>query len=129
MSKRRAVPILVAHLAIPHHPLTLEGIVRALNTFAAYPIACGPLITLFESLPNDSLTKWLAGAAIAQSAHPKHLDKIIQLIRDERHGKSRGSLTLALIRGEPEVVLPLLNELKTDPYIGSSAKQALKLIK
>lgn len=125
-----AIPILVAHLNIPHHPRILEGIIRSLITPCSYPLACGPLIALFESLPpGDSELKSLAASGIAEACHPKFLEKIIQLINDDSHGRSREYLPQALIRGDPSLVLPILEGLKDHPHMGKSARKTLSLVK
>lgn len=127
-SYRAAIPVLVRHLEIEHHPKTIEGIVRALST----PEASGhaqPLIRLFlEEKNGDSEFKWLLGAAIAETATSADAFQIAELIEDSTHGIGREFLPLALIHSPKKSALAFLETLLKNSVMAENAAKAIHII-
>ena len=122
-----AIPILVKHLEVEHHPRTTEGIVRALNTVEGRGIAFPALVALFRDIEDSgSQLKWLVGSSIAMTATEDDAATIQELIEDDRHGRGRAFLPMGLIHQPKESVLPLLERLKDHPDMGESATEAVK---
>lgn len=126
-----AIPILVKHLEIEHHPRILEGIVRALITTDSRGVAFNALVKLFnQTTDSESDLKWLLGMAIAESATKSELDTIVELANDCRHGKrGREHLPLGLLIAGKEAATPILNDWLSDPVLSKNAKKAIGLFR
>lgn len=124
------IPILVDHLDRDHHSRTEEGIVRALTTPEARGIAFTPLVRRFREISDgESEIKWLVGAAIAESATSDDAPAVVELIKNESHGRGREFLPFGLIQLPKERALSILGELSNHPVMGESAKKAISLLK
>ena len=97
-----AITVLVKHLVeYEHHPKTREGIVRALSVPESRGIAFDALYNEFVSVSvaDNSDIKWLLGGALAEATTPTNkseLDRVIELIRDSKHGEGREFLIFTL---------------------------------
>lgn len=131
LSYAAAIPILVEHLEKNHHPAIQEGIVRALSIPEAWGVApAEPLIRLFrEEADPDSQNKWLLGAAIAHTATLADAMTICDLMEDERHGRGREYLPLALIHCPKDAARAILEPLVGHPVMGKNASKALSIIR
>jgi len=127
---RPAIPILVKHLNVAHHPRTIPGIARALTTPEAKGIAFTPLVKLFQETEDaESELKWLLGAAIAEASTADNADEIIELAGNERHSGGRAFLPLGLIAAPKEKALPILESWINDATLGENARKAIQLIR
>jgi hypothetical protein len=120
-----AVPVLVNHLGVSHGPRIREGIVRALTTPAARGIATELLLDEFLEMTDDTEFKWLLGAAIAETATTDVIPKLIEILRDRSHGRSREMLVLALQHLPAQDVRPLLADLVHDPELSKSVRKLM----
>lgn len=132
-----ALPVLIKHLSGNYHPKTLAGIARALavrDPFTiehAWPVG----LDLFLKTQSDQAIKepemrgFKEGLAVMLSVlcTEERLRQMFELIRDPRHGDSRGHLIhgLGRFRKNPKVK-ELLASLHDDPYWGNLARKASK---
>jgi len=122
-----AVPVLLKHLEVKHHPWTKKGIVRALICPESQGIATEVLVRQFLlEKDGESELKWLLGSAIAESATPENVSILVELVRDKKHGKGREFLTDGLIHLPSEEAKTLLTELLEDPITQDTARKVLK---
>lgn len=127
---RSAIPTLLKHLAVAHHPRTLQGIVRALTTPEAKDVAFTPLVRLFRKTDDaDCELKWLLGAAIAEATTEENVNEVIELANDASHGRGREYLPLGLVTASRERVLPILEGWANDPTLAENSKKAVQLLR
>jgi len=127
VSYRSAIPVLVRHLEVAHHPRTLQGIVRALATAEAKELAFTPLVRLFKQTHDpDSELKWLLGAAIVEASTKDDVDEVIELASDPRHGRGREYLPLGLLNASRDKVLPILEGWTSDPTLAENARKTIQ---
>jgi hypothetical protein len=122
-----AIPVLLKHLDVDHHPRTREGIVRSLICPDSRGIATSTLMKHFEAeADSESQLKWLLGSALSESATPDNVSQLVELVRDKRHGKGRTFLPFGLLQLPEEEARTILTELLQDSITHDSAKKALK---
>lgn len=125
-----AIPVLLKHLQVEHHPRTREGITRALATREARGVADQVLIDIFTSLPpSEDKYKWVLAFAISATATPETIDEVIKLVRDTQHsGEVRRELMQAIRTRNlnPSVIVAVLRDLEDDPELQGEARKMLK---
>jgi hypothetical protein len=114
-----AIPVLLNHLQIAHHPRTREGIVRALTVPEAKGVAFNVLMEEFlkASLDREPELKWLLAGCLAESATVVDVRRIIELITDPANGRSREILLPALGLIPPDERQSVLDGLSDDPTL------------
>ena len=127
-----AIPILMRHLEIRHHPRIREGITRSLICNEAKGVATRQLINYFKTLgePEDDY-KWVLAMAIAGTATEEYVSEILELARDKRHGRARGELLYAMCgQGiDPSVIAMTISEFIDDPDTNEEAKDIFNHLK
>ena len=108
-----ALPVLVRHLARPYPPAIRDGIARALAVRNAL-FAWDNLREQYVA-EQDKLAKQGFAAALAAMVDRDHLDELLALLRDRRHGTSRGILLRGLQRLRDARARAALEELADDP--------------
>lgn len=127
ISYPEAIPVLIRHMGIEHHPRIQEGIVRALAVVEARDVATERLIEEFVSIDDpDSNYKWAVGLALATTTTPKTATKVAALALDKSHGKSRSQLPLGLVNGNLEESCEYLQQMLEDPVTKANAQKAIK---
>lgn len=127
-----AIPVLIKMLSEVRHPRIKEGIARALSVKEAVPVV-GDLIREFRRMEpktsDEAAAKWALGNAIAVAATDKHTGDVIELIRDNVHGRARMMLPLALTKAtNTELVIDvLLDALNDEDVVCKSAEALAKL--
>jgi len=124
----QAYPILVDHLCRAYDRRTLEGIVRALTRPDAQ-CAWDILLRLF--LADDDRTtlglKWaIANAMSIIMLTAPQVEQVLQIVRDPRHGQTRGVLVSQLFRLLRPDLEQILEELKADPELAPDVARARK---
>lgn len=123
----QAVPILLKHLNVEHHPRISEGIVRALGVVEARDIATERLIEEYIKIEDpDSNHKWVVGLAIAATTTPKTGTKVAALALHKAHGKSRDQLPLGMLNADPDEAMSYLEAMLKDPITKKNAEYAIK---
>jgi hypothetical protein len=132
-----ALPVLLAHLTRNYHPKTLAGISRALGVPEAIndKAIWDTVVDLYlktgtdESIKPPEMRGLKEGLAVAISnlCTKERLDLVIDLIKDEKHGESRGLIVYGLrrFRKDPKVK-ELLKSLSNDPVLGRIANDISK---
>jgi HEAT repeat protein len=121
-----AIPVLVMHLPEVKDLGVKESIVRALSVKEARGLAGPALIREFRSLPHEGserdavqMFKWAVGNALSVVATESDYGDLVELLRDERHGKAREMLPIALARtGAPRAVEVLIDMLGDEQVAG-----------
>jgi HEAT repeat protein len=110
---RSAVPLLIEALPSVADHRVKEEIVRTLSVKLAKPVAGPAMVKVFKESDRHGL-RWAAANGLELVADKSLFDEIAALAVDQRYGKSREMLALALgnIGGEParEVLLKLLDD-------------------
>jgi HEAT repeat protein len=113
-----AIPVLLEMLKVVKSDRMIEGVARALTVREARGIAAKPLIAYFRkyqaSNPSQEATKWAIGNALSGIADKEVFDEVVELVRDKRHGSSRGMLPRALANMKDPRVIDILVELLDD---------------
>ncbi len=123
-----AIPVLIRHLSVSHHPKTLEGVVRALSTHEAHT-AFDTLVALFkETKDSNSELKWLLGAAIAETTSYESVGRVIELILEKENGRGRAFLPLGLVHLPKDEALAKLRSLPASTDIDESIAKAVQLV-
>lgn len=121
-----AVPVLLKWLPIIENTHIKDAIVRALSVPWARPVAALPLASEFQNAKNDAAgLKWAIGNALSVVADDSVFDKIAELVRDNRHGKAREMLAVALGNMKDPRAVDLLIELLRDEEVVGHALIAL----
>lgn len=118
-----AIPILLDWLPRMSNEAVKEAIVRALTVKWARPMAAQPLIEEFRRTIPDKGLKWAIGNALETVGDDSVFDDIVVLARDERHGRSRSMLPMALgnMKGHREQAIAVLIDLLDDPITAGHA--------
>jgi hypothetical protein len=129
---RAAVPVLLRDLPKIDDEALKEQIVRGLTTpetKRVSPEAVAVLVDEFRRA-NEHYFRWAISNALAEMADEDDLDEIASLARDDRYGKSREMLALALgrMKNEPHAVDVLL-ELLEDDVMAGHAIIGLRMLK
>lgn len=120
-----ALPILVDHVQRPYPGKVREGIARAL----AVPdsrFAWDILTRLYRAEPDNLDAKHGLAVALAVVADSEVIDEVIALLRDKRHGTSRGLLLGALDRSKDPRATAALMELGDDPVLAKEIQIILR---
>jgi HEAT repeats len=117
-----AVPVLLRYLPKIDDEAVKEQIVRGLTTpetKQVRPEAVAVLIDEFRT-SDDHYLRWAIANALAEMADEDDFDEVASLARDQRYGKSREMLALALgrMKMEPRAVDVLLELLDDDVMAG-----------
>jgi len=126
---RRAVPVLLALLPTVVHRDVLRAIVAHLASPAARPVAAEPLIALFRDWTDsyDSPVEWGIGNAISVVTTPDHVDDLLDLAQDPKHGRARQMIVERLGRiSRDDRIVPLLRRLAVDPDVALHAMGGLR---
>jgi len=129
-----AMPTLLKCLIEIDEPVVKEGIVRALTVKEARGIAEDALLGEFEKIqpqepPNLQLLKWAIGNALSVVATDKSFERIVELLHDRQHGKSREMLAIALGNMKNPRAMGVLIELLNDDEVAGHALKALGKLK
>ncbi len=122
-----AIPLLTSWLTKTDNDKVREAIVRALSVPWAADLAEKPLIDLYLSLDNsrnDSL-RWAIGNALSVVATERHLDQLVEIVRDGRHGTTRQMIAIGLANIPGEHSETALIGLLADPVVAGHAILAL----
>lgn len=126
---RGAVPVLLDVLPNVTRPAVKEAIVRSLSTAYARPYAARALLDEFRKTSNaDQPTlKWAIGNALSTVTTHAHVDELLELARDRRHGAGRGMVVerLGRISGNPRVEKTLM-KLIDDPDVAFQAMGGIR---
>ena len=112
---KHAIPVLIKWLPIVENPVIKEVIVRALSVpWAKSSNISELLINEFEKAGTNFALKWAIGNALSVVANDNVRSSVVDLIRDESHGKAREMLVLSLgnmrTNDVEEVLIDLLND-------------------
>jgi len=119
----KALPILLAHLQRPYPADARELMARAL----AVPEARSGWDVLTRLYRDERETRAKDGLAVAIAAatDDEHIDDVIALVQDTRHGSSRLLLLMALERSRDPRARAALLGLDADPELAKEAKRVL----
>jgi hypothetical protein len=120
-----ALPILLAHLPRPYPAAVREGIARALAVRETRALGWEVLTRLYREEPVALVKAGLAAAIAAASAN-EVLEDVLALVRDRRHGESRGLLLGALRRSRDPRAAAALVELADDPDLTKEIQYILR---
>ena len=109
----QAHPVLARHLVRPYPPVIRDGIARALAVRSAL-FAWDVVREQYLTERDESVRQGLA-AALAAMVDRAHLDDLLVLLRDRRHGTSRVILLRGLQRLRDPRARAALEELADDP--------------
>ena len=109
----QAHPILVRHLVRPYPPVIRDGIARALAVRSA--IFTWDVVREQYLTERDQYVRQGLAAALAAMVDRAHLDDLLVLLRDRRHGTSRSILLRGLQRLRDPRARAALEELAADP--------------
>jgi hypothetical protein len=112
-----AIPILLKHLPEPYLDRVRDSIARALAVPEAKD-GWNVIVQEYLKAENDSEVKSGLACAINVLGAKDHIDEVIALIRDSRHGTSRMLLVEALRRSKNLRAKETLDDLIDDPEIG-----------
>lgn len=130
----QAIPVLVAHLKDPLPFRIREGIARALTVKHAGEAAYTELVREFKELPDSTDAaqhgfKWALANAISVVAERGHFHEVVELVRDRRHGTTRGTLALRLPDLDRDQAVGALIDLLADDEVSGQALMALGKLK
>ena len=125
-----AVPVLVDWLGRigPEHAQLREGMVRALTTRAARPVAAATVAAEMKRQAEygaDWNTLWAYGNALAVLADDSAYDQVAALAADRSLGRGREMLTAALAKMRSAGATDVLVGLLGDPEVDGHAVVAL----
>jgi len=132
---RAAVTVLVQLLPEDLHWRVKEGIVRALTTKEARGIAAKPLIQEFlranikDEPGKTELYKWAIGNALSEVADDAVFEDLANIVRDERHGKAREMVAVALGKVKHPGAVDVLVSLLKDGQVPGHALIALGMLR
>lgn len=124
-----AIPVLLELLPKVHDIRTKEGIIRALTTKEARGTRVAETLISEFCVIEDSLLKWTIGNALSVVADDTQYGKIVELVRDRRHGNARQMLVLALAKMKTSHPLDFIVELLDDDEVSGHAVMALGTLK
>lgn len=93
-----ALTILERHLNQPHHVRIQEGIIRALAVSYAPDSILDSLIDRYQLMADSENILWVLAYAIGCVAKRGHSERIIQLLGDQKNGKSRSGMIQNITR-------------------------------
>lgn len=126
MNYAEAIPILIKWLPLIDNTDVKESIVRALSVSWARPSAALPLIREYAKAdPASTNFKWAVANALAVVADDSVFREIVDLVRDDRHGKAREMLALALGNMKNPQASEVLLDLLEDEVVAGHAIMAL----
>lgn len=114
-----AVPVLLRLLPTAREPNIREAIIRALTVKEARGIAAKPLVDEFRTSTENWVRKWTIGNALSVVADDSVFEDLVELAKDQRHGRAREMLMLALGRMKnPRAAAVLMELLDDDEVVG-----------
>jgi hypothetical protein len=126
---RGAVPVLLDVLPNVTRPAVKEAIVRSLSTPYARPDAARAILDEFRgtSDADQPALKWAIGNALSVVTTPAHVDELLELAGDRRHGAGRGMVVerLGRISGDRRVEEMLMG-LLDDPDVAFQAMGGIR---
>jgi len=123
---KSALPILIRHMESAENIRLKEGIVRALGV-KGFDSASQHLIKEFKK-SDDELYKWAIANSLEIIVPKEHVDELISIMSDQKYGRSRQMIALALGRiGDKKSVSVLIESLDDDSVAGH-AVEALGMI-
>lgn len=126
---RGAVPVLLEVLHKVNREAVKEAVVRSLGTPYARPYAARALLDEFRktSDADQPALKWAIGNALSTVTTPAHVDELLELARDRRHGAGRGMVVerLGRISGDRRVEETLMR-LIDDPDVAFQAMGGIR---
>jgi len=127
MDYKLAIPILLSWLPKISDSNLKEDVVRALTVSWAKPSAAYPLVQeLRQAVDSRSeQLKWTIANALSVVADDSVFDDIVQLVQDNRYGKSREMLALALGNMANPQAVKILSALLPDEQIVGHVVMAL----
>lgn len=125
-----AVPVLLKWLPVVSNPYAKESLVRALSV----PFAKSAAPVLVEEFRRASAAqsglKWAIGNALSVVADETVFDDVAELVRDQRHGKAREMLAVALGNmSKASAAVDVLLDLLKDGEVAGHAIIALGKLK
>lgn len=128
---KNAVPILLKWIPHISNLYVLDDIVRALTDKRAKPIAAPVLIMLFKQVGNltGSDIRWTIGNALSVVADDSVFDEVVELVTDQRYGRDREMLAVALGNMKNPKVVDVLISLLSDEQVAGHALIALGKLK
>jgi hypothetical protein len=126
-----AVPVLIEWLPRVRDPFLKEVIVRSLTgEAAAEGEGARALVDEFRQTPSTGRewfsVKWAIGDALATLADAGVADDLLELVRDQSHGKARERLCDALVRTKDPRAPDALIEVLDEPELAGHAISALR---
>jgi len=123
----KAIPILLDHFQRPYPSRIREGIARSLAVREARS-SWDTLKRWYLRETDEGAKDGLACAlcAIAEYSGNEHLDEVIELVRDRRHGENRLLLLSALSKSREPRARATLMDLGTDPDLRLEIQHILK---
>ncbi len=128
MSYRDAVPILLRWLPTVDNPAVKEDVVRSLTVKWARPQAAPLLIAEFrrvEGSGEELGLRWAIGNALAEVADDSVFQDVAALATDQRWGRSREMVVLALANMSDPRAVGVLRDLLRDDGVAGHAVMAL----
>lgn len=113
-----AIPVLIRHFQRPYHP----NIRQVIGVLLAIPESVSEWDTLVDLYCKETepAAKMGLANALSRAVDSAHLDCLIELLRDRRHGESRGILLAPLRRRRKNAkVAAVLAELTRDPELAT----------
>ena len=125
---KAAIPLLVSYLDRITDASQLEEVVRALSVKWAKPTATVKLAELFATVgdANPLGLRWVVGNALAVVANDEVADDVLRYVTDQRYGRSREMLPLALVAMKDKRVDDVLIDLLDDDDVVGHALMAIK---
>ena len=125
---RAAIPILIKWLPLVSDRAVKADIATALSVKWAKPMAARPLIREFRKAPQGEELglKWTIANALSEVADASIFDDIVELVCDERHGRAREMLAVALGNIKEPRGVEVLVELLDDEQVAGHALMALR---
>jgi hypothetical protein len=126
---RASVPVLLDVLPKVTRPVVKEAIVRSLSTKYARPLAARALLDEFRRTSNaeQPSLKWAIGNALSVVTTKEHVDELLELALDPRHGAGRGMLVERLGRVARDArVEEALLRLRDDPDVAFQAGTGIR---
>lgn len=119
-----AMPILLRWLPHVSDSGAKEEIIRTLSLPNASPDAARPLVEEFITAKTDGL-RWSAANGLAVVADDSVLNDIVRLVGDNRYGKAREMLAVALGNMRSPRAVDVLIDLIDDAHMAAHAAMAL----
>ncbi len=123
-----ALPTIIRHLQDDHTYLVVRELADALVATRNHEQVWKPIRERFEAITDTRSNgpKWALGCALADLLDKDHVDQVVAIVADQRHGRCRAPLVEALGRfRRRERVRAALAGLLTDEDVSDVARKAL----